>query len=127
MDRFIKFLKDKITDKMPLEDILNIFQQMCNIPIEEDTILFETGTFSFTGQPLFQISLVRQFPNNDDEYYQIHVDISYNANNENKMFEEAVWNDCLNENIFDYIRKSEAFIYAKDKEYIDVEIYLDET
>lgn len=127
MDRFIRFLKDKITDKMPLEDIINVFEQMCGTPLEEDMILFETGTFTFTGKPLFQISLVRQFPNDEDEFYQIHVDILYQPTSENKMFHEATWDEDLGENIFDYIRKSEAFAYAKKKEYIKVEIYMDET
>ena len=127
MNNLVDFLKNKITDKMPLEGIVNVFEKMCGMPIEEDMILFETGTFSFTGKPLFQISLVRQFPNGDGEYYQIHVDVSYEPANENKKFSEETWDEDINENIFEYIRKSEVFAYAKDKEYINVEIYLDET
>ncbi len=127
MENLIKFLKDEITDKMSLENIVNVFEQMCNIPIEKDMILFETGTFSFTGEPLFQISLVRQFPNNDDEFYQIHVDVLYKPTSENNVFSEATWNEDLSENIFDYIRKSQVFSYAKNKKYIKTEIYLDET
>ena len=127
MENLIKFLKDEITDKMSLENIVNVFEQMCNIPIEKDMILFETGTFSFTGEPLFRISLVRQFPNNDDEFYQIHVDVLYKPTSENNVFSEATWNEDLSENIFDYIRKSQVFSYAKNKEYIKTEIYLDET
>ena len=128
MDSLIKFLKDKITDKTPLEEIVDVFEQMCSIPLEEDMILFETGTFTtFASEPVFEISLVRQFPNDDEEFYQIHVDILYKPTSENKMFSEATWNEDLSENIFDYIRKSEVFAYAKNKEYIKVEIYLDET
>ena len=44
-----------------------------------------------------------------------------------KIFNEVRWNEDLGENIFDYIRKSEAFAYAKNQEYIKVEIYSDET
>ena len=128
MDSLIKFLKDKITDKTPLEEIVDVFEQMCSIPLEEDMILFETGTFTtFASEPVFEISLVRQFPNDDEEFFQIHVDILYKPTSENKMFSEATWNEDLSENIFDYIRKSEVFAYAKNKEYIKVEIYLDET
>ena len=50
---------------------------MCNIPTEEDIILFETETYSFTGKPMFYFSLVRQFPDDEEEYYQIHVDVLY--------------------------------------------------
>ena len=128
MDILIQILKDKITDKMPLGRIVDIFEQMCSIPLEEDMILFETGTFTtFAKEQVFQISLVRQFPNEDEEFYQIHVDIIYKPTNEDAMFTEATWDEELSENIFDYIRKSEVFAYAKNKEYIKVEIYLDET
>lgn len=127
MDSLIKFLKEKITDKTPLEEIVDVFEQMCSIPLEEDMILFETGTFTtFASEPVFEISLVKQF-SNDDEFFQLHVDILYKSTSENKIFSEVTWNEDLNENIFDYIRKSEVFAYVKNKEYIKVEIYLDET
>ena len=62
MDSLLKFLKDKIVDKMPLEEIVDVFEQMCSIPLEDDMILFETGTFStFEPEPVFEISLV-SFP-----------------------------------------------------------------
>ena len=51
MDSLLKFLKDKIVDKMPLEEIVDVFEQMCSIPLEDDMILFETGTFS-TFEPV---------------------------------------------------------------------------
>lgn len=127
MESLIIFLKDKITDKMSLEDIVNVFEQMCNIPIAEDMILFETGTFNFTGEPLFLISLVRQFPNDEDEYCQIHIDVLYKPTKENQKFNKSIWNEDINENIFDYIKKSEVFDYCKDKKYINIEIYMDET
>ena len=68
-----------------------------------------------------------RFPNDDEEFYQIHVDISYQPASENEIFKESTWDEDLSENIFDYIRKSEVFTYAKNKEYMKVEIYLDET
>ena len=128
MDKLIGFLKNKITERSSLEEIVNIFERMCSIPLEEDMILFETGTFtSFTDEPMFQISLVRQFPNEDEEFYQIHVDIFYETDDENKKMSESVWDEDLSENIFDYIRNSKAFAYAKSKEYHKVKIWCDET
>lgn len=62
MENLIKFLEDKITDKMSVEEIVDVFEQMCSTPLEEDMVLFETGTFTaFSKEPFFQISLVRQF------------------------------------------------------------------
>lgn len=128
MDKLIDFLKNKITERSSLEEIVNVFERMCSIPLEEDMILFETGTFtSFADEPMFQISLVRQFPNEDEEFYQIHVDIFYETDDENKKMSESVWDEDLSENIFDYIRNSKAFAYAKSKEYHKVKIWCDET
>lgn len=128
MDKLIGFLKNKIRERSSLEEIVNIFERMCSIPLEEDMILFETGTFTISGdEPMFQISLVRQFPNEDEEFYQVHVDIFYETDDENKKMSESVWDEDLSENIFDYIRNSKAFAYAKSKEYHKVKIWCDET
>ena len=113
---------------MPVEGIVDVFEQMCSTPLEEDMVLFETGTFTdFSKEPFFQISLVRQFSNDDEEFYQIHVDILYEPTAENKIFSEATWDEDLNGNIFDYIRKSDVLAYAKNHKYIEVKTYMDET
>lgn len=128
MEKLINFLKDKITDKISFEEIVNVFEQMCNIPLEEDMIFFETGTFTtFADEPMFQISLVRQFSNEDEEFYQIHVDILYESDNENKMMSESICDKDLSENIFTYIINSKVFAYAKNKKYSKVKIWCDET
>ena len=66
---------------------------------------------------MFQISLVRQFSNEDEEFYQIYLDILYEPDNENKMMIESIWDEDLSENIFTYIRNSKVFAYAKNKKY----------
>ena len=128
MKQSLEFLKDRITDKMPLEDMVEIFEDLCSVPIEDEMILFETGTYSaISNKPLFQLSLVRQAPNEDEEFYQVHLDIFYEASQENQIFSESIWDEDLEENIFDYIRASEVFNYAKEQEYQAVRIYLEET
>ena len=78
MKQSLEFLKDRITDKMPLEDMVEIFEDLCSVPIEDEMILFETGAYSaISNKPLFQLSLVRQAPNEDEEFYQVHLDIFY--------------------------------------------------
>jgi len=126
-ESLLQYLQDRISDKSSLEDILKVFEDMCSIPMKEDMILFETGTYSFTGEPMFYFSIVRQFPNDDEEYYQIHVDVLFMPTEENKDFEQAIWNEDIEENIFNYIKKSREFDFCKDKEFSKVEIYLDET
>ena len=128
MKQSLEFLKDRITDKMPLEDMVEIFEDLCSVPIEDEMILFETGVYSaISNKPLFQLSLVRQAPNEDEEFYQVHLDIFYEASQENEIFHESIWDEDLEENIFDYIRASEVFAYAKEQEYQAVKIYLEET
>lgn len=128
MKQSLEFLKDRITDKMPLEDMVEIFEDLCSVPIEDEMILFETGAYSaISNKPLFQLSLVRQAPNEDEEFYQVHLDIFYEACRENQIFSESTWDEDLEENIFDYIRNSEVFAYAKEEEYLAVKIYLEET
>ena len=128
MKQSLEFLREKITDKMPLEEMVAIFEDLCREPIDDEMILFETGTFtSISDKPLFQLSLVRQAPNEDEEFYQVHLDIFYEASQDNQIFSESTWDEDLEENIFDYIRSSKVFAYAKEQEYQTVKIYLEET
>ena len=76
---------------------------------------------------MFYFSLVRQFPNCEEEYYQIHIDVLYVPEDENKNFEKSIWNDDIEENIFTYIKRSQEYEYCKDKEFCKVDIYMDET
>ena len=128
MKQSLEFLREIITDKMSLEDMVAIFEDLCREPIDDEMILFEVGTFTnVSDKPLFQLSLVRQVPNEDEEFYQVHLDIIYEASRENQIFSESTWDEDLEENIFDYIRNSEVFSYAKDQEYLAVKMYMDQT
>ena len=127
MEKIVEQLKNRIIDAMELKDIVDVFEEACQPMNEDDMILFETGTFDFTGEELFYFSMVKQAPAEDDEYGQLHVDVLYKPNAENKKFSTAVWDDALEENIFDYIRNSKAFNYAQNDNYVSVDIYADET
>lgn len=48
MNHLVQSLKEKITDQMSLEDTVNVFEEMCDTPFDEEIILFETGTFTKT-------------------------------------------------------------------------------
>lgn len=122
-----KYLQDSVSKEMSLNDIVNVFEQMCQIPMDDDMILYETGTFDFTGETFFYFSLVRQFPNDEEEYIQIHIDVLYNPSEKNNEFDESVWNEDIDENIFDYIRNSKAFECVKSDEIVKIDIYMDET
>ncbi len=120
-------LNESINESMSLPDIVKAFEKMCEEPIDNDMILFEAGTFSFTGESLFYFSLTRQFPNDDEEYCQIHVDVLFKPNMTNHEFSFTVWSIDIKDNIFDFIRQSAAYEYAKSEPYQRIDIYMDET
>ncbi len=126
-DALVAYLKERIEDNASLESLVDAFEDMCRIPMEDDMILFETGTFSFTGKPLFQFSLARQFPNEEEEYYQLHMDVLYNPTPQNEQFKGATWNEDIDGNFFEYIRNSDIYNRLKDEMYIEIDVYMDET
>ena len=126
-NNLISMLQDSVKDGMPLTEIVDAFEKMCQVPMEEDMILFETGTYKFTGEPLFYFSMTRQFPNGGEEFYQLHLDVMYSPNEENKAFKNSVWNEDIGEDIFKYIKESETFKYASADKYLKIKIYMDET
>jgi len=128
MKQSADFLRNAITDKTSVEEMIDLFRQVCFPMNEEDMLLFETGTYDFTGENLFYFSLTKQVENeDDDEYTQLHLDILYLPDDENKAFHKTVWDEDLEEEFFDYIKKSEAFEYAKHHSYVKTEIYAEET
>lgn len=124
----LELLKNEISKNSNLDEIIDIFKKMCEIPIENSDILFETGTYSFTGTDMFYFSLVRQFDSEDnDEYTQIHVNALYEPNSESKELTDTVWDFQANEPIFDLIKNSASYNYVKNKKIADIQIYIDET
>ena len=127
-----KALEREIGRKRELKDLVDAFESMCKFPIdgvkkEEDMILFETGTYSFTGEPLFYFSLVRQFPNAEEEYYQLHLDVLYSPTENTREFRRTSWDFDIEGNIFEHIRNSEEYFVLKDKPIEKINIYMDET
>ena len=126
----LELLKKEIVGKQSLDDLISVFEEMCEIPIEEESekmILFETGTYSFTGKPMFIFSLVRQYPNEEEEYYQLHLDIMFEPTFDNSSYEQATWGFEIEDNIFDYIRKSKEYMCLKDIPIARIDVYMDET
>lgn len=123
----LEYLQNHISENSNLDEIVDTFEQMCKDPIDEELVFYETGIFDFTGENLFYFSITRQFPNGEDEYYQVHVDVMYNPDKESRRFSDEVWCDEINENFFDYLRKTPEYLYAKDVKCKKIEIYVDET
>lgn len=125
----VEYLQSSINSEMSLAEIVDVFERMCHIPInlQEDLKLFEVGTYSFTGQPLCYFSLIRQFANNKGEYYQVHLDVLYQPNEINQEFMDCVWDDCIEQEFFAYIREHEAYRLLSNEKIFKYNIYIDES
>ena len=109
----LEYLKSNISINKSLDEIINVFEEMCKTPIEEDLLLSEYGVYDFTGEDLFYYDLVRQYPDGEDEYFQLRVSIMFSPDEENRFLQDTLWSDDSDENFFDYIKKSDGYAYAK--------------
>ncbi len=124
-----KALHSSIKDGMPLDSLIDAFAAMCKLPVgEPDDLLFETGTFDFTGKKLFYFSLVRQFQFRDEEeYVQLHLDVRYAPSPATKRLECTEWGSLVEGDFFDMVRSGEAYSAVKDLPITQVEVYIEET
>lgn len=122
-------LRDAATEGMTLDALIDAFASMCTLPVgEADDLLFETGTFSFTGDKLFYFSLTRQFQyNNEDEYVQLHLDVRYKPSPSTARLEGTEWGSLAEGDFFDLVRSSTAYQTVKKLPIAQVEVYIDET
>lgn len=128
----LEYLQNADLASLSLDDIIKVFEKMCEMPLENPSVLFEAGTFDFTGEPLFCFSLIRQFPQqNGDEYLQIRANILYKLSAKTepfpKPFSNVLWDFAEEGNIFDCIRESDEYKALKDEPVYSVEIYMEET
>ena len=123
----LEYLKCNISTNNSLDEIINTFEEMCKTPIEEDLLLNEYGVYGFTGEDLFYYDLVRQYPDGEDEYFQLRVSIMFSPDEENRFLQDTLWSDDSDENFFDYIKKSDGYAYAKAHEFKSIDIRIDQT
>ena len=123
----LEYLKSNISINKSLDEIINTFEEMCKTPIEEDLLLSEYGVYDFTGEDLFYYDLVRQYPDGEDEYFQLRVSIMFSPDEENRFLQDTLWSDDSDENFFDYIKKSDGYAYAKAHEFKSIDIRIDQT
>ena len=123
----LKFLKKNISINNTVDEIIDVFEEMCKTPIEDDLLLHEYGVYDFTGEELFYYDLIRQYPDGEGEYYQLCVSLMFAPDEENQCLEDSFWSDETDENFFDYIRKSPAYDYVKNHNIKAIDITIDET
>ena len=123
----LNFLNDNISASNTLDEIIDVFEEMCQTPIEDDLLLLEYGVYDFTGEDLFYFVLVRQYPDGNGEYYQLRVNLAYALDRENADLEDTLWSDDTDESFFDYICESSGYKYAKNNKIKCVDIRIDQT
>ena len=122
-------LLDSIKDGMTLDEMIDAFVAMCRLSVgDPDDLLFETGTYNFTGKKLFYFSLVRQFQyKNGDEYIQLHLDICYTPSPATARICDTEWGSLLEGDFFDMVRSSTAYAKVKDQPIAIIEVRIEET
>lgn len=123
----LDFLKKNISADNTTDEIIDVFQQMCKTPIEEDLLLLEYGVYDFDEEDLFYFDLVRQYPDGDGGYYQLRVSLMFAPDKENRRLNDTLWSDDTNQNFFDYIRRSSGYDYAKNHKFKSIDIRIDRT
>ncbi len=123
----LNFLKKNISNDNTVDEIINVFEEMCKTSIEEDLLLTEYGVYDFTGEELFYFDLVRQYPDGEGEYYQLRVSLMFSPDEVNRELQDTLWSDDTNENFFEYIRKSSGYDYAKNHTIKSIDIRIDQT
>ncbi len=102
-------------------EIVTAFMDMEEEEMDIDSLLFpETNT-------MFAFSLVRQFPDVEDEFFRIHMEVLFMPSEKNRNIHSAMWNDQTDGDFFDTIINSEAFKVASAEEMQEVRVYIDVT
>lgn len=127
--KILDYLQKTITDTMSLAEMVDAFEKMCQIEIDSETdmILFETGTYDFSGPEYFYFNLVRQFDGEDDEYTQLHLEIMYEPNSTNEEYTDFDWDEDVEGDFFDMVRQSEIYHILENVKFVKYDIYMDET
>ena len=123
----VDFLKKNISENSTVDEIIDVFAEMCETPIEEDLLLLEYGVFDFGEGELFYFDLVRQYPDGEGEYYQLRVSLTYAPDDENAKLNDILWSDDTTEDFFEYMRRSSGYKYAKDHKFKAIDIRIDQT
>ena len=122
-------LRDSVDLDMSLDELIDAFAAMCKLPVgEPDDLLFETGSFDFTGKKLFYFSLVRQFQYRDeDEYVQLHLDVRYAPSPATKRLSCTEWGSLTEGDFFTMVRSGAAYQAVKETPITEVAVYIEET
>ena len=121
--------KSSIQDDMTLDQMVDAFEEMCNISVgEPDDLLYETGTYTFTGEKMFHLEIVRQFKFlSDDEYVQLRLAVIYPPSWKTKFLYRTMWGSIEEGNFFCNVRNSLAYKIVRNQSIHSVRVTVEET
>lgn len=122
-------LRDSVKEGMTLDQLIDAFAAMCRLPVgDPDDLLFETGTYNFTGKKQFYFSLVRQFQyKSGDEYIQLRLDVCYAPSPATARICDTEWASLTEGDFFGMIRSGKAYQKVKDLPITEVAVRIKET
>ena len=122
-------LRDSVKDGMTLDELIDAFAAMVKLPVgASDDLLFETGTYNFTGKKQFYFSLVRQFRyKSADEFVQLHLDVRYTPSPATEQMNLTSFSHSLDPDFIPYVKSTAAYHAVKETPIVQVEVYIEET
>ena len=122
-------LRELVQDGMTLDELIDAFEKMCVHNVgEPDMLLFETGTYDFTGKKMFHFDLVRQFQFlNEDEFVQLHLTVLYEPSPKLALLRKIHWGEPEDGSFFSIVRNSRAYHAVMNLPIAQVRIDIHET
>lgn len=126
-ESLLGYLKNSISDNSSLEHIVSVFEEMCNMPLKEDMILFETGTYSLQENLCLTFLWLDNFLMMRKSIIKFMWMCYIFQRKKIKIFNELYGMRILKKIYSAISKKTPEFSFCKDKVFSKIEIYLDET
>lgn len=123
-------LKKSIKLDMSLDQVIQAFFSVVSEakPNNEEMLLYEVGCRSVAKDiKACFFCLIRQIPSPDGEYYQMILELQYDVCDEVSSLSECEWHKQGDNDLYEYVFKSEAYRVLKNMIIKKVNVWVDET
>lgn len=127
--KLCKMLEKEAKQAETLDQAIDAFFKVVSSakPNDEEMLLYEVECYPFDGTGECLFSLVRQTPTRDDEFYQMHMDVTFEAGEEERQLNECEWHEEGDDDLREYVHRSKAYNVLKNKRFLKIQIWVDET
>ncbi|MHB1484116.1 MAG: hypothetical protein ACYCYI_05585 [Saccharofermentanales bacterium] len=111
------------TEKPDIYLLWKVFKQFSNVKfnVADDALLFQCGTYNFTGKDIFYWELIRQFSFEKNGEYdhmeQLHIEFLFDPAEDLAAFQDTVWTydfESLKE-FYENVEEHDSFNYPWKK------------